>query len=207
MSNENKKRIIFAIMCTFRLKNEIIETLISDLSYNDKHHLNALKNFPMNEKADERVLEYKERKDNNKEFKFNTLRSCFKLETIVEKCCKGELDFPFLDKPEGFFQKKKNYLMSNLKNLDLEEEELENKIILFVVGGISINEVVALEKLMKENSFGVKLIIGSTYIYSPEKFIDDMKNIEENKNDNLSINVEEDSMIKTNQINPEIVNK
>lgn len=197
-------------MSCFKLKNEVLDTLTSDLSEKDKSYFQILKSLLLQkDKSEERLLEYKERKENNKEFKFNTLRSCFKLETIVEKCCKGELDFPFLDKPEGFFQKKKNYLMSNLRNLDLEEEELENKVIVFVVGGVSINEIVSLEKMMKEGSFGLKLIIGSTSIHSPESFIEEIVNIDGREGSSSTVKVndgnDDDSMIKTNQINPHIV--
>lgn len=210
MSNDNKKRFIHSIMSCFKLKNEVLDTLTSDLSEKDKSYFQILKSLLLQkDKSEERLLEYKERKENNKEFKFNTLRSCFKLETIVEKCCKGELDFPFLDKPEGFFQKKKNYLMSNLRNLDLEEEELENKVIVFVVGGVSINEIVSLEKMMKEGSFGLKLIIGSTSIHSPESFIEEIDNIDGREGSSSTVKVndgnDDDSMIKTNQINPHIV--
>lgn len=218
MSNDNKKRFIHTIMSCFKLKNEVIDTLTSDLSEKDKAHLQLLKSLLLKEQSEERQLEYKERKENNKEFKFNTLRSCFKLETIVEKCCKGELDFPYLDKPEGFFQKKKSYLMSNLRNLDLEEEELENKVIVFVVGGVSINEIVALEKMMKEGSFGLKLIVGSTCIHSPESFMEEIVCIDGREEGKAYSNYgkvndgkdgkdgnDDDSMIKTNQINPHIV--
>lgn len=113
--------------------------------------------------------EFKVFKNSTANFKYKALRSSCMLENIVEKCCEQKLgDYPFLSEPpSSLFSigKKKN-----VNHYMFEEEEHEkNKLVIVLLGGISQNEIVALENLDSKVSF--KIISCSTKETNAEVFM------------------------------------
>ncbi len=162
------------------------KTLCSGMEERELRHIKALKIFNLffsdkktSERRKDRMSkdEFKKFQKQNEQNNFLQLRSTNVLEEIVDKCSNEELDFPFIHKPNNFFKQSKVNILSNLKNLDLDDEESDCKVVLFVIGGVSINEIVSLENLMKSKGNKFKLIIGSTEILTAEKYIDQLSSM------------------------------
>jgi hypothetical protein len=116
-----------------------------------------------------------------KQLEYNFLRSSPKLEGIVASCSKLELnksEFPFIQEPKNLAApKKKNYYINNdVLGSNVEEEELPY-LILFVIGGISHNEICALETLYQQRALNHHLIIGSTTIMTANQYVEQLKDL------------------------------
>ena len=186
MNEINKQRLLFAIASSIDITESDFKTISSDMDKSSLKHIDALKSFNLffsdkksNERRKSRMTkdEFNQFQKQNNNEEFTQLRSSSEIEDIVEKCCNNSLDFPFVHKPEGFFNKNKNYIASNLRNLELDNEETEKRIVLFVIGGISINEIIAIENFNKSSQKGFKIIIGSTSIFSPNAYVKELSNI------------------------------
>jgi hypothetical protein len=117
----------------------------------------------------------------SKQLEYNFLRSSPKLEGIISSCSKLELnksEFPFIQEPKNLAApKKKNYYVNNdVLGNNVDEEELPY-LILFVIGGISHNEICALESLYQQRALNHHLIIGSTSIMTANQYIDQLKDL------------------------------
>lgn len=119
----------------------------------------------------------------SKSLEYNITRSSPKLEGIVESCSKYELsrsDFPYVEEPKSLpNMKSKNYqISSNVfgSGGDNEDEDQPN-LIIFVLGGISHNEICALERLSTEKKINHHLVIGGTSILSASQYIDQLKDL------------------------------
>ncbi len=114
----------------------------------------------------------------SKQFEYNFLRSSPKLGGVIESCSKLELnkvEFPFIGDIKNLaVPKKKNYYVSNdIMGNNVEEDE-QPYLILFVIGGISHNEISALENLSQQRTLNHHLIIGSTSIMNANQFIEQL---------------------------------
>ncbi len=118
----------------------------------------------------------------SKSLEYNITRSSPKLEGIVESCSKYELsrsEYPFVEEPKSLPGKVKNYqISSNLfgSGGDAEDEE-QPHLIVFVLGGVSHNEICALERLSQEKRINHHLLIGSTSILTASQYIDQLKEL------------------------------
>jgi hypothetical protein len=117
----------------------------------------------------------------SKSLDYNFLRSSPKIEGIVESCSKYELsrsDFPFVEEPKNLPNvKSKNYQMNtNMFGGDGEDDELPY-LIVFVLGGVSHNEICAMERLAQEKRINHHLIIGSTSIINASDYVDQLKDL------------------------------
>lgn len=57
----------------------------------------------------------------------------------------------------------------------------ENKLLIFVIGGISHHEIVALNKLQEEDEIDCMIIQGGNQVFTPNKFLSQMKDLERSK--------------------------
>ena len=116
----------------------------------------------------------------SKSLDYNFLRSSPKLEGIVESCSKYELsrsEFPFVEEPKNLPSAKvKNYQINSAFGGDGEDDELP-QLIVFVIGGISHNEICAVERLSQEKRINHHLIIGSTSILTASQYIEQLKDL------------------------------
>ena len=121
----------------------------------------------------------------SKKMTFSSLRSSPTIAVLAEQCSRYVLDkekYPFLnwDKSEmPKIDKKygtKNIFGGNDNNLtDISELE---PLIVFNIGGLSHNEISALEKLQKNNNLNHRIYIGSTCIFNANEYIEQLKNID-----------------------------
>lgn len=186
MSLNNKKRLLYTIVSSLDMTENDYKSLCSGMEERDLKYIKALKNFNLffsdkktSDRRKERMTkdEFKKFQKQNEQNNYLQLRSTNVLEDIIDKCSNEELDFPFIHKPNNFFKQSKVNILTNLKNLDIDDEESDCKVVLFVIGGISINEIVSLENLMKGKQNKFKLIIGSTEILTPDKFIEQLSSM------------------------------
>lgn len=117
----------------------------------------------------------------SKQLEYNFLRSSPKLEGIIRSCSKLELnrnEFPFVQEPKNLtVTKKRNYQRNtNIPDSNDEEEELPY-LILFVIGGVSHNEICGLENIYQQRELNHHLIIGSTGIMTANDYIEQLKEL------------------------------
>ena len=75
----------------------------------------------------------------------------------------------------GWSRKKPNWATRRERQDSLPTEPTSNRprLIVFIVGGVSPNEIVAAQKLQEE--YNVEIVIGSTLIWTPDSFIEGLK--------------------------------
>lgn len=133
----------------------------------------------------EKIQEFKTK---TKNIAYNICRSAPKLESVVHSCSQYQLsktDFPFVEEPKDLPKPTKGYALNAGKfGIENENEKLPN-LIVFVLGGISHNEICSLEKLSFDKKLNHHLILGSTSIISAKDFIDQLNNLP-GPNDNLA---------------------
>lgn len=107
------------------------------------------------------------------------LRSNPKLETLVENWSNLDLsstEFPFLEEPKnlGVYRKKisTGVFFSNANN----DEEKPN-FILFNIGGLSHNEISAIEKLVQDKKVTQNLILGTDKIVTANEYVNAIKSL------------------------------
>lgn len=129
----------------------------------------------------ERVIDLK------KVTKLKSARATLHLEEIVMGCSLFDLneqDYPFIDQPSKIPAKKNNYgLKTNLFGGEEEEDELPY-LIVFVVGGISHNEICALENLNIQKKVRHKLVIGSTSIITAKDYLNQLSKLKSQSDSN-----------------------
>ena len=101
-----------------------------------------------------------------------------KLTTICDMCSKNQLPkafFSFVEKPENLPQKS---LKINLGLFGSKQEEDENdsnqNLILFCLGGLSNFEIASIEQGFETGQWGVNLIIGSNKIYNYKQYFGEL---------------------------------
>ena len=133
-----------------------------------------------------------ESKIKNKTTTFKTTRVTPVIETLANQCSDFELnenDYPWIEKPNKMPTKKNNYgLKTNLfGGADEGEEEELPYLIVFVIGGISHNEICGLENLNVYKKIKHQLVIGSTSIITAKDYIKDIANLK-SPGDNSQVN-------------------
>lgn len=186
LDEKNKQRLIMTIVACIDLTEDQYNNISSDMSSESKKHVASLKNFGLyfsdkKSKAGRRQNkiskeDFKVFKTSTASFKYRTLRSTPPIETIVEKCARNDLhDYPFVQSPLDFPGKKKKKIINHL---DIEgNDEEKPKIVIFVIGGIGYNEIVALENLEGSGDYIFKLLIGSTDILNGDTYVKHLQGI------------------------------
>lgn len=188
-------RLILSITTSLDITEDQYNAMNSELKESHKRAISNLKNFKIffSEKKSKNRRQNQINKEEMKVFKnststmkYRSLRSKCSLESLVEKCSNNNLkEFSWINQPTTFpTGKKQKQKINNRFNEDDDDEISDSDpcIILFVIGGISYNEIVALEKLQPKLSH--KLYIGSNNSFNPNNFIEELSNIN-NESDNL----------------------
>lgn len=188
----NQARILTSIMTCLDITEDQHKIMSSELSENYRKAMSNLKMFGVYfaEKKSKNRRQAKISKDEFKIFKnstsslkYKTLRSTSVLEQIVERCSNNNLEeYPWVSQPITFPTTKKANKMFQKKGLfgededeDIASSDTDPSIILFVIGGISYNEIVALERL--QNRLNHKLYMGSTSELSASGFLKSLSEI------------------------------
>lgn len=119
-----------------------------------------------------------------KSIAFNTLRSSPKYENIVDSCSRYQLsraEFPFIgEEPKNVSAIKPKAYHGNTGNMfgndSVNDEELPN-LILFSIGGITHNEIAALERLHHDKKLNHHLVKGSTTIMNAAELIQKLEDL------------------------------
>lgn len=188
-------RLILSIATCLDITEDQYNSMNTDLKENHKMAVSNLKNFKIffSEKKSKNRRQNQINKEELKVFKnstttmkYRSLRSKCSLESLIEKCSNNNLkEFNWINQPTTFPTGKKQKQKINNRFNEDDDEEINDSdpcIILFVIGGISYNEIVALEKIQSKLSH--KLYIGSNIVFNPKNFIDELSNIN-NESDNL----------------------
>lgn len=125
--------------------------------------------------------EIKQFKMKSKSLDYNFLRSSPKIEGIVESCSKYELsrtEFPFVEEPKNLPNVKvKNYQISSNFLGGADENDEQPYLIVFVLGGVSHNEICAIERLSTERRAHHHVVIGSSNIITASQYLDNLKDL------------------------------
>ena len=216
MDDLNQSRILTSMVNCLDITEDQYNQMSGDLSPGYKKAISNLKylGFFFAEKKSKNRRQNKISKEDFKVFKnstsqlkYKTLRSTCLLESLVEKCSNNNLgqEYPWVSEPITFPSvKKANKLLKKKGLFDDDEEESgstgEASIFLFVIGGLSYNEIVALERLQSRLSH--KLFIGSTNEISA---VDFFKGLNEIKSEgDLMFGDSKDEAIQLKSVNIEM---
>lgn len=185
-------RIICALHTCLDITEKDFSVLANNLTNDDKRPVYNLEwlgiSFAKSKSKNARrepILNKKEIKQfkmKSKSLDYNFLRSSPKIEGIVESCSKYELsrsDFPFVEEPKNLPNVKvKNYqVSSNLFGGGDGEEDEQPYLIVFVLGGLSHNEICSLERLSSEKRVNHHLVLGSTSIITANQYLEQLKQL------------------------------
>lgn len=128
--------------------------------------------------------EIKQFKMKSKSLNYNLMRSSPKIEGTVELCSRYELsksEFPFVEEPKNLPSvgaKRYGINTGIFGGADDEQDDQDNvNLIVFTIGGMSHNEISALERLVLDKRVNHRLIIGSTSIITAKDYIEQLKNL------------------------------
>lgn len=170
---ENYLRLLLILYLT-NLKGKFNE-LYDNLSKEENNIFNNLKYININnsKKIINKNLFENElpiNKNISKIISYNQIKSSPNLIILLEKALKFSLDednFPY-----------KNYKKEEIKKMKINIKPF----IIFNIGGISYNEIVSFEKLLKYNNVNDKIYFGSTCIMKASEYINQLKNIDKDNN-------------------------
>jgi hypothetical protein len=123
--------------------------------------------------------EIKKIKEKNNEMDLVGLRSNPKLETLVENWSNLDLssaEYPFIEEPKNLGVYRKKITTSTFFNNNNDDEEKPN-FILFNIGGLSHNEISAIEKLTQDKKVTQNLIIGTDMVCTADAYINAIRNL------------------------------
>jgi hypothetical protein len=123
--------------------------------------------------------EIKKIKEKNNEMDLVGLRSNPKLETLVENWSNLDLssqEYPFIEEPKnlGVYRKK---ISTGVFFGNANSEEEKPNFILFNIGGLSHNEISAIEKLVQDKKVTQNLIIGTDKIITATEYVNAIKSL------------------------------
>lgn len=159
--------------------------------------------FVRKDKSLENKVERKKLKKKLSEIEYNVLRVTPKIQNIIEKSANCELDlneFPFID--DCNYPKKKTKAKSIFATNDDDSNFDCPEYIYFNIGGISHNEITAINNLINENKIPYNVIIGSTGIYNAEDYLKELQDL----NNNFKLDVEDNLNDKNNNDDNNISN-
>ena len=189
-------RILLTLYTSLSIGEKDFNVLSGNLTDEEEAVLKSLRYLGINMKNEENKIE--RRKVNlirekvslvgeniAKQMSYSSLRCAPNISLIVEQASNYLLEkdkFPFRNWDKGEmpkFEKKfgtRNLFGGNDNNItDLNEME---PLIIFNIGGLSHNEIAALEKLQKNNVVNHKIYIGTTCILTASEYINQLKQIE-----------------------------
>lgn len=108
------------------------------------------------------------------------LRSSPKLETLVESWSNLDLsstEYPFIEEPRNLGVYKKKIATGIFLRSNNNTEEEKPNFILFNIGGLSHNEISAVEKLTQEKKVSQNLILGTDKIVTAVEYVNALKNL------------------------------
>jgi len=117
------------------------------------------------------------------------LRSNPKLETLVENWSNLDLstsEYAFIEEPKNLGVYRKKISTGVFFNNANSDEEKPN-FILFNIGGLSHNEISAMEKLVQDKKVSQNLIIGTDKIVTANEYVDAIKSLPSQSLDSTEI--------------------
>jgi len=108
------------------------------------------------------------------------LRSNPKLETLVENWSNLDLsstEYPFIEEPKNLGVYRKKITTGILFNNNNNNNEEKPNFILFNIGGLSHNEISAIEKLTQDKKVTQNLIIGTDMVCTANAYVNAIKNL------------------------------
>ena len=142
----------------------------------------------------------------NEKLSFKTIRNSPQLEILVERASNFALDldkFPIKNWDRGEFPKvQKKYGTKNLfggaVEIDDDTEDL-GTLIMFCIGGLSRNEIAAIDKLSKDNLVNHKIVLGSTSLINANEYMRNLIDINKDKGNVIARDLLEESGAMVNQ--------
>ena len=142
----------------------------------------------------------------NENLSFKTIRNSPQLEILVERASNFALDldkFPIKNWDRGEFPKvQKKYGTKNLfggaVEIDDDTEDL-GTLIMFCIGGLSRNEIAAIDKLSKDNLVNHKIVLGSTSLINANEYMRNLIDINKDKGNVIARDLLEESGAMVNQ--------
>ena len=141
--------------------------------------------------------------DNKKDKRFLCIKES-KLTTIIDMCSKNELPkdlFEYLEPPSNIEFMKYNIFQEN--NLKKEQENNQN-LILYNIGGLSHYEIASIEKANFIGQFNFNIIYGSNYIYNYQEYFNEINQYLEGNTGIINEIINEDELKINNNINNNI---
>ena len=131
---------------------------------------------------------------------YKIVRSVPKLRNIVEQCGNLSLKddvFPFVEKCENLVKGKKYGRKGLFSKTDTKDDngnydnddDNSPHLVVFNIGGVSYNEISAINNLEHERAVKYKIIIGSTGIYNAKEYLNELMNMNEDKRNKHTTNV------------------
>ena len=114
-----------------------------------------------------------------------------KLTTLCEMCSKNELPktfFSYVEKPENLPQKavKINLGLFGSKQ-DEDDNDSNQNLILYCIGGLSNYEVASIEQGLENGQWGLNLILGANKIYNYKEFFGEISDYLKGNNEIISV--------------------
>lgn len=223
INKENTLRLIAIIFSCFKLSKNELDYLIKEFDINelDKQILFNMQHLGLtyeNNKEGENYLRrdiHIQSKEKIKEIKskiknkieFNSTRIEPKFASIVEKCSRYELDkgeFNYVQEPVNPPNSRlKPKIFGNEDNQIIplnNDDENSLSLIVLIIGGISHNEICAIERLAKERKVSHRIILGSTNIINAKEYLSQIKNITASTNINEALLKKEDTEVKEREV-------
>lgn len=193
MDEQNQARLLTAMITCLDITEDQYKIMNTELSSLSKKAISNLKHFsilfaqkksPNRRQTKINKDDFKTFKNSTSSIKYKTLRSTCALEPIIEKCSSNNLEFPWVIQPITFPTVKKANKLLQKKNLfgmgDDDEDfsgegESQPSIFVFIIGGISFSEVVAIERL--QTRLNHQLYIGSTSNLTASLFLNNLAEI------------------------------
>ena len=137
---------------------------------------------------------------------FKTIRNSPKLEILVERASNFALEldkFPIKNWDRGEFPKvQKKYGTKNLFGGAVEtndDSEDLGTLIMFCIGGLSRNEIAAIDKLSKDNLVNHKIVLGSTSLINASDYMKNLIDINKDTGNAIAKDLLEDNGVIVNQ--------
>ena len=136
----------------------------------------------------------------NETISFKTVRNSPQLEILVERASNFALDlekYPIKNWDRGEFPKvQKKYGTKNLFGGGMIENSDDNEdlgtLVLFTIGGLSRNEIAAIDKLSKDNLVNHKIVLGSTALINAADYMQSLIDMNKEKGNVIAKDLLED---------------
>lgn len=194
ISDDNNARLLGITLSCLEITEDQFRVMSENIS---QSQVKAISNLPwlgvsFSEKKSKNRRETKISKDMFQTFKNKTavlkynklLRSTCKMVSLVLGCSGNKLgsEFSFIQEPVIFPKRSvKKKIVSKVMYSEPDDDEAliegenEPTIFLFVIGGISLNEICALESLnKKEDKMNHRLVLGSTNVLTSKDYIKEL---------------------------------